>query len=187
MWGEMLKFTFQDSNLFQFKKSGNNSDLKRWSWICPFLAESTARPENSATVFLASSKSKPVSFFTESPNCLTNRSEPRRMDWERRSQENPSGLLLLLVFAEEEAENVGLFNFRRHLKGNLRKRGLTTSGLEDKCIIGFGGWEAVVVRCMEKVGCREPFWKIMLTQGAVFGYGSWSENWNCLREGLGFF
>lgn len=62
------------------------------------------------------------------------------MDWQSRSQENPSGLLLLLlVFEEEEAENVGLFKFRRHLKGNLRKRGVRTSGFEDKCIIGFGG------------------------------------------------
>lgn len=51
------------------------------------------------------------------------------MDCESCSQENPSGLLLVL---EEEATMVGLLireNFLLHLNGNVRKR-----GFEDNCI-----------------------------------------------------
>lgn len=142
----MGKFTFQDSNLFQFKNSGNNSDWKRCSKTWPFLAESTARPENSPTLTLTSLKSKPVSCFTESSNWFKKRSEPRRMDCESCSQENPSGLLLVL---EEEATMVGLLireNFLLHLNGNVSKR-----GFEDNCI-EFSCWGGgVVVRCIEKL------------------------------------
>lgn len=145
------QITFQRSHRFQCTNSGTNSVLNRSNSAPPFLTPPLTRPTNSPTLTLASSKPNPVSFFTDSPSFVQNRSEPRRTDWVRISHENPSD-----PFGFEEARTRKKYLWREFpslcLFGSLKRKELlevcVSSGAETRSGFGLHG----MVRSIS--GCR---------------------------------